>query len=97
MKFGNRIDGALPPNRQRNGRIQVRIRRHLIIADRAVSTTELLRELYPGPRKGWHYTEVHSAARKFCTAAGRSSRGSGRPILWNGGAGLRSGRRCERC
>ena len=39
---------AVPPNRQRNGRIQIRIRRHLIIADRAVSTTELLRALYPG-------------------------------------------------
>ena len=72
----------MPPNRQRNGRIQIKIRRLLIIADRAMTTTELLRELYPGPRKGWHYVEVYSAARKFCIRAGRSSRGSGRPILW---------------
>jgi hypothetical protein len=72
----------LPPSRRRNGRIQIRIRRHLIIADRAVSTTELLRALYPGPRKGWHYVEARSAARKFCTPIGRSPRGSGRPMLW---------------
>jgi hypothetical protein len=47
-----------------------------------MTTTELVRELYRAPYERWHYTEVHSAARKFCIPIGRSSLGSGRPIIW---------------
>jgi hypothetical protein len=47
-----------------------------------MTTTELVCELYRAPHKRWHYTEVRSAARKFCVVAGRSPRGSGRALLW---------------
>ena len=62
--------------------IEVRIRRCLVRADRASTTTELVREIYSPPYVQWHYTAVRRAAPKFCIPIGRSSRGSGRPILW---------------
>ena len=80
MKLQN-TGGAVRPTRRRNGLIETKTRRYLVRVDRPSTTTEMLREIYPGPRRHWQYSAVRRAAQKFCTPIGRRG-GRGRPILW---------------
>jgi hypothetical protein len=74
---------AMPPHaRPRNGLIETRTRRFVIAANHPSTTTEMLRQIYPGPRQHWQYWAVRRAAAKFCIRVGRSRSGSGRPWLW---------------
>lgn len=68
----------------RVGRVELRVRWAFIAAGRPLSTTELMRRVYPrvGKFKRWHSYNVRRAAPKFAVRIGRSQVGSGSPILW---------------
>jgi hypothetical protein len=78
------MTSPLFPSRPRNGLIEIKIRRCLVRADRASTTTELVREIYPRPHAPCHYNAVRRAARKFAIESGRERKQArGRPpILW---------------
>ena len=66
----------------RTGKIQKRIRRALIVADRPLLTIDLVESAYPRatpPYAHWHYKSVRRAATRFAQRVG----GPGRAfIIW---------------
>jgi hypothetical protein len=71
--------GAMGRNLPRAGRIQVRVRRCLIV-DGPLSTSEIARRIFVRPTYS-QVNNVYRAARKFAERVGyRASRG--KPVLW---------------
>jgi hypothetical protein len=69
------------PSPPHMGRIQIRVRRHLVFAGKPLTTSELARLIYPPPIHHGHRRQIREAARKFAIAIGRRRRG-GCPTLW---------------
>jgi hypothetical protein len=68
-------------NRPRVGRIQCRVHRALIIAGKPMLTADIIRKVYPGPIKHWHYRQVRESALRFAEPVRRVAR-PGCPVLW---------------
>jgi hypothetical protein len=65
----------------RNGRIQTRVRRVLIVRGKPMSTTELRLAVYGRPFRDWQRKQIRESAARFCERFGhRASRG--KPVLW---------------
>jgi hypothetical protein len=72
---------AVRPRRPPTGRIQTMLRRQFIVADKPLTTPELVRLIYPRQTQDWHYRQVRRAARRFAVEVARR-RSRGFPILW---------------
>ena len=68
-------------NRPRVGRIQRRVHHALIIAGKPMLTADIIRKVYPGPIKHWHYRQVRELALRFAEPVRRVAR-PGCPVLW---------------
>jgi hypothetical protein len=70
------------PNKGR-GRLQVQVRRALLVHGPLVTTSQLLDWAYPRKRRrpGWDHTKIWRIAAEHCDRIGRGAT-RGRPIVW---------------